>query len=179
MSITEALLDWSLVKDDSVGVKTGGAGFGDDALLTGERGLVTFKAVGGAFLLPFRVDLLGVVVIIVGSDGASLTRCFMVEYRLLDKIGTLKLGVEGGEELCKGRAGMPNAECGRKGFGCGSIWQTCIVCMERLRSFIAYALGRGRTSSVEILGGKSSNVDVLSRVGELEVEDPCDVIKVL
>ena len=43
---------------------------------------------------------------------------------------------------------------------------------------MAYAFGLGLTSSVDIFGGKSSKVDVLSRVGELAADEPWDVIKV-
>jgi hypothetical protein len=54
----------------------------------------------------------------------------------------------------------------------------CMVCIDLLRSLIAKALGLGRISSFETLEGKSSKVDMLSRVGELAVDEPWDVINV-
>lgn len=65
--------------------------------MTGESGRVTFRAVGGGFRVPFSIDLLGVVVTIIGIVSASRTGVLTAEYRLLDEVGTLKLGVVGGE----------------------------------------------------------------------------------
>ena len=47
----------------------------------------------------------------------------------------------------------------------------CIVCIDLLRSLMAAAFGLGRTSSVEIFGGNSLKERLLSRVGELAVEE--------
>jgi hypothetical protein len=64
--------------------------------VTGESGLGILRAVGGAFLVPFSIVLLGVVVTIIGTDvDISGTGALTVEYLLLEKVGTLKLGVVG------------------------------------------------------------------------------------
>jgi hypothetical protein len=96
MSTTEALTCSSFLKEYSVGVKTGGAALaGDGESLTGESGRFTLSAVGGAFRVPLSIDLLGVVVMIAGIGGAEMTGG--LEYLLLEEVGTLKLGVAGGE----------------------------------------------------------------------------------
>jgi len=50
--------------------------------------------------------------------------------------------------------------------------------MDLLRSLMAEAFGRGLVSSVDIFEGTSSNVDALSRVGELAAEELWDVTSV-
>ena len=50
--------------------------------------------------------------------------------------------------------------------------------MDLLRSLMAAAFGLGRTSSIEIFGGKSSKLGMLSRVGEVAGEEPWEVINV-
>ena len=70
---------------------------GEGESVTGESGRETLRAAGGPFLVPLSIDLLGVVVTIVGIGGASTTWVLTVEYRLLEEVGTLKLGVVGGE----------------------------------------------------------------------------------
>lgn len=79
--------------------------------MTGERDF-TFRAVGGVFLFPFIIDLLGVVVMMVGIGGAINAGVLDVENLLFEEVGTLKLGVVGGGEhvrLVRG-GGIPNVE---------------------------------------------------------------------
>ena len=103
MLTTEGLTCWTILKDDSVGVKTGGARLpGEGESSTGESGRTTFRAAGGAFLVPLRMESrgrfgVGVVVTIVGIGGASGTRT-LVEGNRLGVLKLVKLGV-GGEWL--------------------------------------------------------------------------------
>lgn len=109
MLTMEALTCWTILKDESVGVKTGGARLlGEGESSTGESGLVTFRAVGGPFLIPLRIESrgwlgVGVVVTIIGTGGVSGIRI------LEDRFGVLKFGAEG-EWLLGGRLAT-NVEC--------------------------------------------------------------------
>ena len=91
---------------------------------------------------------------------------------MIEEFGTLKFGVTG-ERLRANLAGPPYVEW-RWSFvaGCGSRIGLCIVCIDLLRSLIAVALGRSRTSSIETLGGISSKLGPLSRVGEVDGVEP-------
>lgn len=117
MSTTEGLTCWTILKDDSVGVNTGGACLqGERESSTRESGRTILTAAGGAFLVPLRIESrdlfgVGVVVTMVEIGGASGIRTLLED----DRFGVLKLG-GGGEWLRGGRLGTPNAEC-RKFFG--------------------------------------------------------------
>ncbi len=97
ISTIEGLTCCSGSNDDSVGVATAGLRLDGLESSTGERARVRLRAVGGGFLIPFKIEacnLLGVV-LMDGIGGASILGDFIVEYRLLDEFGTLKFGVAG------------------------------------------------------------------------------------
>lgn len=100
------------------------------------------------FLGPLTA-LLGVVVTIVGISVLG-PGALDDENRLLENVGTLKLGVRGG--LRGGRVGTPNVECGRS-LGSVSRIGFCMANIDLLRSLMANAFGRGRTDSVDSLSG--------------------------
>lgn len=79
----------SILKDDAVGVKTGGL-LGERGPLPAERGRETFRAAGGDFLTPLSIDLLGGVVAIEGSGGGDSSTA---SWRLLNNAGLGKLGL--------------------------------------------------------------------------------------
>jgi hypothetical protein len=168
-------------KDDPVGVFSADLRLDGLESSTGERGRVVFRAVGAVFLVPFKIascDLPGVVLIMDGIGGASVAGLFIVEYLLLEEFGTLKFGVAG-EWVRTDRAGPPYVEWR---YVLGAWWAsrigTYIACIDLRRSLIAAAFGLGRTSSVEIFGGKSSKLGVVSRVGEVAGDEPLDVMSV-
>lgn len=104
ISTTEGLTCCTILNEDSVGVKTTGRLRGEGVSSTGDRGRTTWRAAGGAFLVPLRIESRGrcgvdVVVTIVGIGGVSGTRI------LDDRFGVLKLGA--GEWLRCGRDGTP------------------------------------------------------------------------
>ena len=78
----------SFLKEELVGVKTGGALFGDRGPLPAERGRVTSRAAGGPFLVPLRMDLLARAVARAGTGGGSSDGC-----RLIEDAGALKAGL--------------------------------------------------------------------------------------
>ena len=82
ISVTEGLICDNGSKDDSVSVVTAGVRLDGLESSSGESGRVTFRAVGGDLLFPFRIescDLLGVVLMIHGIGGASVVGLFIVE----------------------------------------------------------------------------------------------------
>lgn len=118
MSTTIGLLCWSISNVEFLcltitGVSLGGC-FGEVESLTGESGRVTLRAVGGDFRVPLRMESRGLLgsglFRRAGSGGVSTTELFIVENRLLEEFGTLKLGVPG-EELRTPLAGPPWVEC--------------------------------------------------------------------
>ncbi len=78
MSTTNGLLCSTILKDVSVGVKTIGARLGDP--FTGESGRATWRAAGGAFLDPLRIESCGrVIAETAGSGGGAEVGGFDVE----------------------------------------------------------------------------------------------------
>jgi hypothetical protein len=96
-------------KDDSVGVFNADLRLEGLESSTGERGRVVLRVVGAGFLVPFKpesCDFPGVVLMMEGIGGVSVAVLFIVvEYLLLEELGTLKLGVAG--EPRTDRAGPP------------------------------------------------------------------------
>ena len=94
ISTTDGLLCCSILNDDSVGVYTGGTGEGKS--LTGDKGLGTLIAEGGAFLMPFSIVSRGRVGAVVTTvETASSIGLLMVKYLLFEDVGALKLGIDG------------------------------------------------------------------------------------
>lgn len=104
MLIIDGLVSSSFLKDDSVGVKTGGRLFGERAPFSTERGRETLRAAGGSFLLPLNIVLLDV-----GVSGAGGGGSCMVGYRLLEGEGPFKLGL-GNEWFLGDLFGTPKVE---------------------------------------------------------------------
>lgn len=97
ISTTDGLLCCSILNDDSVGVYTGGTDCSEGESLTGDKALGTLIAEGGAFLMPFSIASRGRVDAVVTIDGTAMSviGLLMVEYLLVEDVGTLKLGVDG------------------------------------------------------------------------------------
>jgi hypothetical protein len=82
ISVTEGPICDNGSKDDSVSVVTAGLRLDGLESSIGESGRVTFRAVAGDLLFPFRIescDLPGVVLMIHGIGGASVVGLFIVE----------------------------------------------------------------------------------------------------
>lgn len=155
-------------------MKTIGAGAFFGEALTGDRERGTCRAEGGPFLVPFMIEsrfgLAGIGgVVLIGGVGL-----LTIEYLFIEEFGTLKFGVRPGERLRLTLGGPPYVECRCSlAVGCGSGTGTCMVCMDRLRSLTAAALGPRcvSLSSMEDLGSMSSKL-ALSRVGDEAGEEP-------
>ena len=83
----QGLICWSILKDEFVGVKTGGALFGERGGLPTERGRETSRAAGGPFLIPLCIDLLGAVVTRPGTGGGPSEGGCLVEGAAAFKLG--------------------------------------------------------------------------------------------
>lgn len=70
---------WNVLKDEFVGVKTGGALFGERGLFPAEQGRETSSAAGGPFLVPLSIVLLCMFVARGGSGGGSSVGCRLVK----------------------------------------------------------------------------------------------------